>query len=155
MRSRWLVLMLLAAIPAATSDTAQAQAPKPRVVQLTADDTMKFNITTIDAKPGEQLTVVLRVVGQQPKALMAHNFVLLQLKTDLDQFVMLAAMARATAHIPAKLKGSIIAHTDLAGAGETVSVTFTVPRQPGSYPYLCSFPGHYVAGAKGMLNVKG
>ena len=42
----------------------------------------------------------------------------------------------------------------LAGAGETVEVTFKVPAAAGEYPYICSFPGHFQAGMKGMLSVK-
>jgi azurin len=48
----------------------------------------------------------------------------------------------------------IIAHTEMAAQGETVEVTFTVPEETGEYPYLCSFPAHYSAGMKGMLNVQ-
>jgi len=29
-----------------------------------------------------------------------------------------------------------------------------VPAAPGSYPYVCTFPGHFVAGMKGNLVVK-
>ena len=47
-----------------------------------------------------------------------------------------------------------IAATGLAGDGETVSVTFTVPEQAGEYEYICSFPGHYAADMKGVLTVK-
>ena len=42
----------------------------------------------------------------------------------------------------------------LAGAGETVEVTFKVPAAAGEYPYICSFPGHFQAGMKGTLAVK-
>jgi uncharacterized cupredoxin-like copper-binding protein len=44
--------------------------------------------------------------------------------------------------------------TTLVGPGETAEVTFKVPSAPGSYTFLCSFPGHFVAGMKGMLVVK-
>ena len=42
----------------------------------------------------------------------------------------------------------------VAGAGETVEVTFKVPAAAGDYTYLCSFPGHFQAGMKGTLTVK-
>ena len=47
-----------------------------------------------------------------------------------------------------------LAKTALAGPGETVQVTFTVPSTPGDYPYLCTFAGHYQAGMKGALTVQ-
>jgi plastocyanin len=41
----------------------------------------------------------------------------------------------------------------VVGAGETSEVTFKAPATPGSYTYLCSFPGHYAMGMKGTLTV--
>ena len=48
----------------------------------------------------------------------------------------------------------MIANTALAGNGETVEVVFKVPAAAGSYPFLCTFPGHFVVGMKGNLVVK-
>jgi azurin len=64
------------------------------------------------------------------------------------------AMARATDYLPASKKSFVLANTTLAGGGETVKVTFTAPTEPGEYTYICSFPGHYMAGMKGVFVVK-
>ena len=48
----------------------------------------------------------------------------------------------------------MLANTTLAGNGETVEVTFTAPKAPGVYTYICTFPGHFLAGMKGTLTVK-
>ena len=48
----------------------------------------------------------------------------------------------------------VIAKTSLAGPGERVQVTFTVPETPGEYPFICTFAGHYQAGMKGKLIVR-
>ena len=90
----------------------------------------------------------------QPKATMAHNFVLLAPGTDPAAFAMMAAMAKATDYIPAALKGKILVATKLAGAGETVSADFKAPTKPGTYTYICSFPGHVSGGMKGTLTVR-
>jgi azurin len=66
-----------------------------------------------------------------------------------------AMKAQATAYIPPALKGEVLASTALAGPGETVEVTFKAPAVPGKYEYICSFPGHYAAGMKGVLVVAG
>jgi azurin len=131
-----------------------AQAGAARVVKLSADDTMKYDVTTIQAKPGEMLEVQLTSKGALPKEAMAHNFVLLAKKADPNAFVMEAAMAKATAYIPAKYKADVIASTPLAGPGETVKVSFAAPKVAGSYVFLCSFAGHYLTGMKGTLLVK-
>ncbi len=152
MSSRPLVLLLslvlaLSAAPLALGQTA-------RVVDVTGNDQMKFSVTTITAKPGETLTVRLKSVGTLPKIAMAHNFVLLALGTDAAAFANAAATASSTGYIPAAQKNRVLAMTGLAGPGETVEVTFKAPAKPGQYDYLCSFPGHFVAGMKGVLVVK-
>jgi azurin len=133
---------------------ASLQAQAPRVIALTGSDAMKYDVTAIQAKPGEALTVKLTSKGALPKVAMAHNFVLLALKTDANAFATAAAPARATDFIPPAMKGQVLASTKLAGAGETVEVTFNAPKEPGVYTYICSFPGHFLAGMKGTLTVK-
>jgi azurin len=117
-------------------------------------DDMKYSVTTIDAKPGETLRVRLTAKGVLPKMAMAHNFVLLKLGAKQIDFANAAAMARETDFIPPAMKDQVLAATTIAGAGESVEVTFKVPAAPGSYPYLCTFPGHFAAGMRGTLVVK-
>jgi uncharacterized cupredoxin-like copper-binding protein len=33
-------------------------------------------------------------------------------------------------------------------------VKFTAPQAPGEYPFICTFPGHYAIGMKGVLVVR-
>ena len=145
---------LVAAIAVLSVPSITYAQAKPRVVDLTGNDQMKYNLTTITAKPGETLTVRLKSIGTLPKIAMGHNFVLLAKGTDAAAFANAAAMAGATAYIPAAMKPKILAMTTLVGPGETVLVTFKVPATAGSYAYLCSFPGHFLAGMKGALVVK-
>lgn len=126
---------------------------KPRVVEMTGNDAMKFSVTSIAAKPGETLTVRLKSIGTLPKIAMAHNFVLLAAGTDAAAFANVAATSAPT-YIPAAQKAKVLAMTAMAGPGETVEVTFKVPAKPGRYDYICSFPGHFLAGMKGVLVVK-
>jgi azurin len=152
---RMQLFVRLAGAVALLSMTSLAYAQgKPRVVELTGNDQMKFSVTTIAAKPGETLTVRLKSIGTLPKIAMAHNFVLLAAGTDAAAFANAAAMASTTAYIPPAQKAKVLANTAMAGPGETVEVTFKVPAKPGSYTYLCSFPGHFLAGMKGLLVVK-
>jgi azurin len=133
---------------------AGVQAQAPRVITLHGSDAMKYDITTITAKPGEKLTVKVVSASAMPKVAMAHNFVLLAKGADPAAFTTAAASARATDFVPAAMKDKVIAHTPLAGGNETVEVTFDAPKTPGDYTYLCSFPGHFLAGMKGTLTVK-
>lgn len=111
-------------------------------------------LESIDAQPGEKLRIRLTTISQLPAQAMAHNWVLLQKSTDPAAFANAATGAGDSDYIPSDMSDQIIAHTPLAGGGETVEVTFTVPEQTGDYPYLCSFPAHFSAGMKGTLNVR-
>jgi azurin len=125
-----------------------------RTIEITVNDQMKYNVPTIPAKPGETLRIRLRATGSMPKNIMAHNFVVLKKTADVNAFVTKANGARDTGYMPPDLKTQVIAASGLIGSGETVEVTFKAPAAAGSYPYLCTFPGHYAAGMKGTLIVK-
>lgn len=114
---------------------------------------MRYNITSIEAKPGEQLHVTLTNAGSLPKEAMAHNWVLLKQGEDPMAFSAAAATAKDQGYIPDNLKDKIIAFIPLQGPHQTGEVTFKAPDQPGEYPFLCSFPGH-AALMKGTLTVK-
>jgi len=129
-------------------------AQAPRTIELTASDDMKYDKTTIEAKPGETIKIKLTPKGTMPKIAMSHNFVLLKIGTDAAAFVTAGASARATDYIAPDKKTQVIANTTLAGNGESVETTFKVPAAAGSYPFVCTFPGHFVAGMKGTLVVK-
>jgi azurin len=131
-----------------------AAVPPGRTIEITADDTMKYNVTTINAKPGEALTVKLTNKGTMPKMAMGHNFVLFKKGVDVQAFTTDAVTAGQTDYIPAKYKAQIIANTKILGPGESAEVSFTAPKEPGSYTFICSFPGHATT-MKGTLVVGG
>lgn len=125
-----------------------------RTVAIASDDAMQYSVTRIEAKPGERITVALTARTSMPRQEMAHNWVLLAAGTDVTKFVMAAVVARDSGYIPAAQEERVLALTPLAAAGETVRVTFEAPREPGEYPYVCTFPGHYWGGMKGVLVVR-
>ncbi|MEM9066931.1 MAG: azurin [Myxococcota bacterium] len=114
-------------------------------VELQAGDQMSFNTTRIEAVSGQKVTITLRHTGQMAKTAMGHNVVILKPDTDVPAFAAAASAAGAANNfIPDAQRDAIIAHTSLVGGGETTEVTFTAP-EPGTYPYVCTFPGHFVA----------
>ena len=125
-----------------------------RTIKITGTDKMKFDVTSINAIPGETIRIVFTSESKFPKESMAHNVVVLDKGTDAAAFVNASAMARDHKYIAPEFKDKVIAATGLAGGGETVEVTFTVPEETGVYEYVCSFPGHYYGGMKGVLTVK-
>jgi azurin len=100
------------------------------------------------------LRVSLRTVGSMPKLAMAHNFVLLKKGVDAQAVVSASAMARATDFFAPAQRANVLSVTRLAGAGETVEAEVAAPAAPGRYVFICTFPGHYQGGMKGVLIVK-
>ena len=137
---------------------AKPAATAPRLVVLTAGDPvgekMTYSRSSITAAPGERLKLRLVSMGQLPRTVMTHNWVLLTLGSDAKKFSETAALTPATGYIPAALKSQIVAKTDMVGPGEQSEIIFTVPAKPGTYPFLCTFAGHYAAGMAGTLVVK-
>lgn len=148
-----LALPFLGALALPGGDDAPAN-EEVRTIEIIGTDRMQFDVTAITAAPGERIRIVYTTKSNIPKAAMAHNVVFLEPDTDMEAFVNASAMARDNDYIAPDYKDQVIAATDLAGGGETVEVTFTVPEEPGEYEYICSFPGHYSAGMKGVLTVK-
>jgi azurin len=139
------------ASPAPTPPAAPAG---PRVIEITAGDNMKYSLATIEAKPGEDVQVVLKNVGAAPKEVMAHNWVLLKAGTDAAGYDSAALTEKDSGYLPARLQDEVIAKIDLLGPNQSGAVEFTTPATPGDYVFLCTFPAHYQVGMHGILTVK-
>ncbi|HEY1763443.1 MAG TPA: plastocyanin/azurin family copper-binding protein [Opitutaceae bacterium] len=137
-----------------SSSAAAAPASGPREIEITANDTMKYSLNTIEAKPGEDIKVVLTNIGTQPVQVMGHDWVLLKAGSDVAAYDAAALNAKDTGYMPASLNDEVIAKIDLLGPRKSGEVEFKAPTTPGDYPYLCTFPAHYQAGMKGVLTVK-
>lgn len=144
------ITLILALIFTGFVSTTMAQ----RTIEMVGMDNMKFDVTTIEASPGEEITIKLTTKSQIPKQAMAHNVVVIDKDAKLDEVAQASMRARDNDYVAPEYKDEIIAATGLAGGGETVEVTFTVPEETGDYPYICSFPGHYSAGMTGVLQVR-
>lgn len=47
----------------------------------------------------------------------------------------------------------VLAHTDIVQAGSQQTIYFHAPEEPGRYPFLCTFPGHWMV-MNGIMEVK-
>lgn len=103
---------------------------------------MKYKQTAFSVPAGEEITLTFENTATSPA--MKHNVVILDTNADdVVQRVGQAGMAAAANdHIPDD--DAVLAHTAVSDPGETVSVTFTAPSEPGKYRYICTFPGHYM-----------
>lgn len=135
------------------SAAAPAAAAGPRTIELTANDSMKYNLNSISLAVGEEVRISLSNVGSMPKQAMAHNLVVLKPGSDSAAFATAAAASPATEYIPAALAAEVIAHTKMLGPKQTDSIVVKF-TEPGEYPFLCSFPAHYQVGMKGTITVR-
>lgn len=125
----------------ATSEANEAPAAADVTLVLNAGDELKFDKEEFRVPEGQEVTLTLNHTGQMAKEGMGHNFVLLKQGTDVADFATRAVDARENDYIP---EGSddVIVHTELLGGGESDTITFPAPP-PGTYDFICSFPGHY------------
>jgi len=126
----------------------------PRLIVVTAGDEMKFSVTQITAARGETVKIRLIATGTAPRSAMSHNLVILKPGGSQLSFVEAAAQAKATDYIPPAMKNQILASTVLIGNGESADVDVRLPARAGTYPFFCTFPGHFAAGARGVITVK-
>lgn len=117
---------------------------------------MMFDLVELTVKPGQAVKLTLDNSGST--APLPHNWVLV--KPGKDAVVGNASLAMAAdpaamakSYIPDANKADIIANTKLVQPNAKETVEFTAPAEAGDYPYICTFPGHFLL-MKGVLHVK-
>jgi putative membrane-bound dehydrogenase-like protein len=104
-------------------------------------DVMKYDSPELTIKAGAPARLVFKNSDH-----MQHNFLLLR-PGSLESVgaaadaMLTDATALAKNFIP--LSADILANTPLVNPGETFELNFTAPAQPGRYPFVCTFPGHW------------
>lgn len=138
---------------ATNSGSAGAPAAPKQEVTLEIESVgneLKWNKEKLEAPANSKITVKLKNNADAGSG-MKHNWALI--KPGQVEAVANAGVAagEATGYIK-KGDPNVIADTGLIEAGKTGSITFDAPA-PGDYPYICTFPGHYVL-MKGTLTIK-
>lgn len=70
-----------------------------------------------------------------------HDVVVVLSEQAVKPIVLAAYRSIKTEYVPSGFDDDILASTRLVYPGETVEVEFVMPA-PGSYTYVCVFPGH-------------
>ena len=120
------------------------------IIVLNSNDLMLFDKTSLSAKAGKNIRLTLNHTGKIGKEFMGHNFVLLKKDVDVDDFAILALDFKENEYIPKN--NDFIVHTRMLGGGESDTINFTI-EEPGSYTYVCTFPGHYQI-MQGILTIE-
>ena len=149
----WLgMAMAMGVLAFALNSVALGAGREPRTITITGNDQMRYDTTSFEVAPGERVQLVLKNVGVLPKIAMGHNLIILKKGVNVAAFAQAAIPAAVTDYIPADRMGDIFVHTKLLGPGESDTIEFTAPNEPGNYDYLCSFPGHWAL-MKGIMTV--
>jgi azurin len=64
-------------------------------VEISANDTIRFDVTEIKASPGQAVHVQLQNNGTLPKAVMGHNWILLDSGGEANRYAQAAMVAHA------------------------------------------------------------
>ena len=124
--------------------------PDAKEITISAAKNLMFDQQQISVKPKQ----VVRLTFKNPDAV-PHNWALVQ-QGSLEEIGMLCNQlitdpeAVANQYIPESKK--ILAFTDIVEPFSEHTIYFRAPEQPGRYPYLCTFPGHWMV-MNGWLNV--
>lgn len=116
----------------------------------TAADIPAFNTTSLSAKAGEIISVRF-TNDTDPKLNYLFNWVLV--KPGKTGEVILQADRVGLQQDFTPKTDDVLAASRLIHAGESDTVVFRAPDQPGEYPYICTFPGQGQA-MRGTLKVE-
>jgi len=113
---------------------------------------LAFNPNEFVVAAGTEITVNF----ENTSVVNPHNWILLnsnseELATKLDTDGAAAGLDKG--YMPADLT-NVLAHTKLLQPGEKDTITFNAPTTPGTYIFICTVPGHFVAGCRGTVVVK-
>ena len=114
---------------------------------------MRYEKTEFIVRPGKKVHLIFDNTATSPA--MQHNVVVLNSNDDaVVERVGEGGLQAGSANDYVPDDPAVLANTPVAPPGETVEVTFTAPEEPGTYRYICTFPGHW-ATMQGTMRVTG
>lgn len=122
-----------------------------RTLEVQAALGLKFAQPELKAKAGERLSLVFSNPDVVP-----HNWVLIapgKLNEMGDATNKLIADPNGLARHYIPESKDVLANTDMVNPGGSFTIHFQAPNKPGLYPYLCTFPGHWLV-MNGVLRVE-
>ena len=129
----------------------QKKIANARDVRIESRDNLQFSTRTMEATAGETIKLTFGNPDVVP-----HNWALvrpgsLEKIGDLTNRLVNDPDAFLRHYVPESQ--DVICYTDVVEPNGEGSIYFQVPNEPGRYPYLCTFPGHWMV-MNGELIVK-
>ena len=125
--------------------------PDARMVRIESRENLQFSTRTLEATAGE----ILKLTFGNPDVV-PHNWALIKSGSlekigDLTNRLVNDPDAFLRHYVPDSQ--DVICYTDIVEPKGEGAIYFRVPNEPGRYPYLCTFPGHWMV-MNGELIVK-
>ncbi|MDG3004013.1 DUF6797 domain-containing protein [Paludisphaera mucosa] len=125
--------------------------PRARTIEIAAGRNLTYTVPAIKVKAGEAVKLTFLNPDVVP-----HNWVLLRPGTlatvgDLVNKIIAEPDAAARNYIPKT--EDVLVYVDVVDPGTEAAIYFKAPDSPGRYPYLCSFPGHWMV-MNGVMTVE-
>lgn len=122
-----------------------------RKIVVEASLGLQYVQKTLNVRAGERLTLVFKNPDVVP-----HNWILgkpgtLQSLGEKCNLMISDPQGLARHYVP--LSDEVLVHTDMVQAKDEFTIHFTAPKETGQYPYLCSFPGHWMV-MNGIMTVE-
>ena len=134
-------LMAAAPVAKARSYRERLRAITVRVVRInTVEEEMRYDTPFFAVEAGRPVQVVLH-----NDDLMPHNFVITTggaLQEVAIAGALLTQNPGGTPYVPKSDK--VLQFTDMVQPRQQAKLTFTAPTEPGEYPYVCTFPRHWM-----------
>ncbi len=113
-----------------------------RAITIKAAKNLMFDTAEWKVRAGEPI----RLTFENPDAV-PHNWALLRPGTlrsvgEMTNRLIADPEAAARHYIPKT--DDVIAYTDVVEPYSKFTIYFSAPQKPGRYPYLCTFPGHWM-----------
>jgi plastocyanin len=113
-----------------------------RRIEIAAGKNLSFSPRILQARRGEAIDLVFTNPDEVP-----HNWVLikpaaLQRVGDLTNKLVADPEAVLRHYVPKT--DDVLAYTDIVPPRKSFRITFRAPSEPGRYPFLCTFPGHWM-----------
>jgi hypothetical protein len=125
--------------------------PGAREVHIEAGKNLSYTVTSFRVKPGEPIKLSFSNPDVVP-----HNWALIRPGTlakvgDLANKLIAEPDAAVRHYIPRS--DDVLAYVDIVDPGRDSIIFFRAPTQKGRYPYLCTFPGHWMV-MNGVMTVE-
>ena len=125
--------------------------PNARPILIEAGKNLTFTVASFAVRAGEPIQLTFRNPDVVP-----HNWVLIRPGTltqvgDLANKIIAEPDAVARHYVPRT--GDVLAATDMVASLDQFTISFQAPEQKGRYPFLCTFPGHWMV-MNGVMTVE-